>query len=58
MTEETEEKPRTFLMMIGGGQDDYYFKRLPHLLREEVRNLEVGQCWLNPNTTSLVERVD
>ena len=58
MTTPTEHvEPRTFLMMIGGGQNDFYFKRFPDEVREELRNLEVGQCWLNPDGESLVERV-
>lgn len=57
MTTTTEQvEPRTFLMMIGGGENDFRFKRFPDEIREELRNLEVGQSWFNPENETLVCR--
>lgn len=55
---EEEQKKRTFHMYVGGGQDDFTFKRYPHEVRDELRNLDVGEFWFNPENETGVERID
>ena len=57
MTEEKQKK-RTFHIYVGGGENDFTFKRFPHEVRDELRNLAVGEFWFNPENETGIQRVD
>lgn len=57
MTEEKQKK-LTFHIYVGGGENDFTFKRFPHEVRDELRNLAVGEFWFNPEDETGIQRVD